>query len=72
MARRRRAPILVAKRKEGDMGVLDLLKKLGVVKMAGGAATYRTAGEKPDYLTDYPHANEGKDKGQKKESDKKA
>ena len=42
------------------MGILDLLKKLGVVKVAGGAATYRTAGEKPDYLTDYPHANEGK------------
>lgn len=53
------------------MGVLDLLKKLGVVKMAGGAATYRTAGEKPDYLTDYPHANEGKDKGGKQETDKK-
>jgi hypothetical protein len=62
---------LRVRKKEGAMGILDLLKKLGVVKVAGGAATYRTAGEKPDYLTDYPHANEGKAKKEARDTAKK-
>ncbi|MBK8458253.1 MAG: hypothetical protein IPL47_15080 [Phyllobacteriaceae bacterium] len=34
------------------MGVLDFLKKIGVIQVGGGAAVYKKATERPGYLDD--------------------
>lgn len=34
------------------MGVLDFLKKIGVVQVSGGAGVYKKASERPGYLED--------------------
>lgn len=37
------------------MGVLDFLKKIGVIQAGGGAAVYTKASDRPDYLDEDGH-----------------
>lgn len=50
------------------MGVLDFLKKIGVIQAGAGAAVYTKASDRPDYLDEDGHGF-GKDKKPKAISD---
>ncbi len=52
------------------MGVLDFLKKIGVIQAGAGAAVYTKASNRPDFLDEDGHGF-GKDKKPKAEEPKK-